>query len=647
MADDAAKKEEERLMRSMARATSSSRGIDLEKQKRLTQQRKAEREAKEKEAASKAKVEADKKRDEYLRQREAQQAKWKQQEEESKREEAEARAAAAASLESDKDEWKEKEAARINRRTANAVRAEDVVNTDDDESAAREEARMARLFGAATVQAAQPIKEDVIISPRSAAEREEERMSRHLFGKTISPRSTSAPKEESVAVKLMGGHSTAPSPDDKPSMMSPFEREVFKFLNLARVSPGYYADTLKPLIDCYEGKVLNLPQSKYGRPTKEGVDGLNEAIKYLESVKPVSHLTLSESLSMSSLDLVKDHGPKGMTGRDLSDGTGPEKRLVRYGTWKKKVAESMNYGPSAAKDIVDLWIIDDGDATRANRTRLFDDNMRVVGIASGPNEKYVRMCSVAWTCGFVDGATPQPEAVTVPTPEEAAAPAYSSTHDTSVIEESSDGKSFEIRSPPLKTTVDHLKLMLKDHGKLLHLLQHDGGTSGKDISNFRWALPFDAKPAQVHATLTANGGVTIQIKKFERDVAAAERILAEFTISPGSDADKFDLNVSESDSSFVFKTVPSKHKETVVVKLNGPVLSFSATHDIEEAEAVRRVTATRSISLPLDAAHLADDSIFKQRALDEVNGGLVLHVGKHASGGGGGDSVHIITIHTV
>jgi uncharacterized protein YkwD len=104
---------------------------------------------------------------------------------------------------------------------------------------------------------------------------------------------------------------------------------VIREVNLARQGPARYASHLEELRSHYDGNFLLLPGHAKIR-TQEGMRGLDEAIRFLRSVRPLPTLILSPGMCRSAADHCADQagGGLGHTGRD---GSNPARRLNRWG----------------------------------------------------------------------------------------------------------------------------------------------------------------------------------------------------------------------------------------------------------------------------------------------------------------------------
>lgn len=170
-----------------------------------------------------------------------------------------------------------------------------------------------------------------------------------------------------------------------------------------RTNPKAVASELESLRANYDGVLFKFPN---GRATKtvEGVAALNNAISFLNKTQPVRAFTsISEGLSKAAFDLVQDNGSKGLVGNSLSNGTSAQQRWVSYGQWKGKIGENIFFSIDDPRQIVYQWIIDDGNANRANRATMLNDAFTVVGIAHGPHSNYNSMCVATFALSFTDG----------------------------------------------------------------------------------------------------------------------------------------------------------------------------------------------------------------------------------------------------
>lgn len=172
------------------------------------------------------------------------------------------------------------------------------------------------------------------------------------------------------------------------------ERDVIDEINLMRRDPARYARTcLAPMRAYYDGNLLKYPGS-IPVVTVEGVSALDECIRELERVRPLSPLARCQGLSLSARDLTLDQGRTGATGHSGSDGSSVFSRMDRYGKWGLTAGENISYGFGSARKIVAALLIDDGVSSRGHRKNLLNDSFKLVGVDLGPHSSYGSMCVI-------------------------------------------------------------------------------------------------------------------------------------------------------------------------------------------------------------------------------------------------------------
>lgn len=206
---------------------------------------------------------------------------------------------------------------------------------------------------------------------------------------------TSAPAgfDEKSSVEL------AENPSSDYSYLSQLEYEVVLETNAARTDPKGYAKHLETLREFYKGKYLMIP-GETTLITVEGVEAVDEAIKFLKKASPLPALKPSKGMSLGARDHVMDQGPTGGIGHGGSDGSSSAERVSRYGNWLKTVGENIGYGEKTARRIVMQLIIDDGVTSRGHRDNIFQEAFTVTGVAFGPHKVYGKMCVITYAGGF-------------------------------------------------------------------------------------------------------------------------------------------------------------------------------------------------------------------------------------------------------
>ena len=162
---------------------------------------------------------------------------------------------------------------------------------------------------------------------------------------------------------------------------------IFNLLNQFRANPRQLArhlEKLKKYLD-KETNVLSEPD-KVQIQMIEGEKVINEAIKFLKNLEPIPPLDWDDLLSKSAQDHVNDIGPKGILSYESSDGTEPEARITKYGSYIDSLGENIDFGPNDEIGVIVSMTLDDGEVERPHRENLFKSEFKKVGIACGPHK---------------------------------------------------------------------------------------------------------------------------------------------------------------------------------------------------------------------------------------------------------------------
>jgi uncharacterized protein YkwD len=205
------------------------------------------------------------------------------------------------------------------------------------------------------------------------------------------------------------------TPVNTPRVKPPSTREegILAEINLARANPIQYAGYLEAFKPNYNGKELRFSGGN-SLVTNEGVSACDEAIAYLRSLKPMAPLEMRAGLVLGAKDHVGDLVKTGGRGHKGSDGSVPEDRVSRYGTWSDSVGENILYNSSKAREDVISLIIDDGVATRGHRKNILKPTFHVIGIALS-NGKSGTIGVITFAGGFADSTTTRDSKTASPT----------------------------------------------------------------------------------------------------------------------------------------------------------------------------------------------------------------------------------------
>jgi len=211
-----------------------------------------------------------------------------------------------------------------------------------------------------------------------------------------------------AALILGTGRTTNAQPKSTAGAANPLsaaERDLMNEINDARAHPEVYASYLEKLKPLFSGKEYR----RTGQPaliTEEGWSAVEDAVRFLQTVKPLPPLRFSRGLYLAAQSHVKDQNSTGKTGHKGSDSTLIEERVKPYGTWQGGIGENITYGDDSARERILTWLIDDGFPSRGHRRRILSSDYNVAGISCGAHPEFSAMCVLTLAGGFTDiGAT--------------------------------------------------------------------------------------------------------------------------------------------------------------------------------------------------------------------------------------------------
>jgi len=109
-------------------------------------------------------------------------------------------------------------------------------------------------------------------------------------------------------------------------------------------------------------------------------------------------------LCQAAKDHAKDLAAKGLSGHLGSDGSLPNVRVDRYGSWEGAIGETVFYEINPARQIVIALIIDDGTPNRGHRRNIFDPSYKVAGVSIVESPTNGAKCVVDYVGGFREKA---------------------------------------------------------------------------------------------------------------------------------------------------------------------------------------------------------------------------------------------------
>ncbi len=184
--------------------------------------------------------------------------------------------------------------------------------------------------------------------------------------------------------------------------LSPMEHEVIAEPNLARTQPQVYAEFVADLLPYFRGDHLERP-GRIALRTQEGRSAVEETVRFLRNATPMKPLTPSRGMSLAAKEHAQDLERTGGAGHRGSDGSQPWDRLNRYGEWRTKVGENVDFGGETAREVVISLLVDDGVPSRGHRKNIFQRDFQVVGVGCGEHRRYGTVCVMDLAADYIEG----------------------------------------------------------------------------------------------------------------------------------------------------------------------------------------------------------------------------------------------------
>jgi len=114
-------------------------------------------------------------------------------------------------------------------------------------------------------------------------------------------------------------------------------------------------------------------------------------------------------LSFAAKDHTADQST-GETGHTGSDGSMPDTRMKRYGTFGRgwTWGENINYGAENGREIVCKLLIDDGVPSRGHRENVMKGDFTQTGVGFGTHRVYGTVCTIDFTNGYTSNTQTAP-----------------------------------------------------------------------------------------------------------------------------------------------------------------------------------------------------------------------------------------------
>ena len=183
--------------------------------------------------------------------------------------------------------------------------------------------------------------------------------------------------------------------------LSKMEQSVVEELNEARTNPKKYAGYLKEQSQAMQGKIIKI-KNKTDVRTIEGAPAIEEAIGDLNTVADLGKFQVVEGLTSVARAQLTDLQQDSSIGHFGRDGSDLKTRLARFGAATGKCGENICHRGDTARDVVMIFLVDDGVKSRSHRKAVLSKNFKQIGVACGTGKKSESLCVVVFAESFKD-----------------------------------------------------------------------------------------------------------------------------------------------------------------------------------------------------------------------------------------------------
>ena len=169
-------------------------------------------------------------------------------------------------------------------------------------------------------------------------------------------------------------------------------KEILTEINLVRSNPKSYIPKLERARQFFKDKIFRHP-AEIPIETYEGVDGIENAIEFLDNQQSIPELLPANELAKAAKDHAIDLGSKGLSSHEGSDGSSISDRIEKYIEWDGAIAENLDFCYKFAQNIVMNLIVDDGSVKKHQRNNLFDPTFKYVGVGCDKHKTF-KYCTV-------------------------------------------------------------------------------------------------------------------------------------------------------------------------------------------------------------------------------------------------------------
>jgi hypothetical protein len=167
-----------------------------------------------------------------------------------------------------------------------------------------------------------------------------------------------------------------------------FLEDLIIELNNLRTRPFEFAERLQKNSNFYKKSGLRVRKNAIPVKTREGLQGLMEAVEFLKGFSPVPPVSLSEGLRRAAQAHANDIGRLGTLDHVGSQDSSLQSRLDLFGKWGEIIGETLEFGSVSAFESIAELVVDDGVLARPHRCLLLNQRFKVVGAGIAFHELY-------------------------------------------------------------------------------------------------------------------------------------------------------------------------------------------------------------------------------------------------------------------
>ncbi len=183
--------------------------------------------------------------------------------------------------------------------------------------------------------------------------------------------------------------------------LSKMETSVVEELNTVRRNPLDYIKYLEEWHRATDGTIIkmkNQPPIK----TIEGASAIVEAVEDLKKTAGLKDFQVGEGLTAVARAQLADLQENSELGHYGKDGSDLKVRLGRFGKATGKCGENICHRGASARDVVRIFLVDDGVTQRSHRKAVLSKNFTQIGVACGAGKKSESLCVVVFADSFKD-----------------------------------------------------------------------------------------------------------------------------------------------------------------------------------------------------------------------------------------------------